>query len=136
MGDKSEDKWRAQPLEFKLDMLKNIDRMVELQRQQIETMGELKRTLLHHWMKERVPEPQHVPAKWITGLWLAMENSKDKAEPKFHYDRKVWDIEEAQYCLDWIVPIHDRANQPIISIANHLKQMARRRKLSKQREEY
>ena len=135
MTDDSTERWRQKPLDFKLDMLRNIDKMLALQEKQKATMEELKRALIGHWMLTRIPEPYQVDPKWLLRMVRTRLKSIDNGQDFFYLDSQLWHVDEANYCIEWLAPILDKCDTRAFLISAEIRQETRRHELAKQREE-
>lgn len=136
MTDDSTERWRQKPLDFKLDMLRNMDALLQLEAKKQATMLELKRALIGHWMLERIPEPNNVDPRWLLRMVRTRLKSIDNGQEFFYLDRQVWHVDEANYCIEWLAPILDKRDTRTFLISAQIRQEIRRHEIAKQREEY
>jgi len=64
----AEEKWIAFPVEKKLEFFTIHDRLVEAEKKKIELLGELRKCLLHSWVKSIVGDLKERDERWFLTL--------------------------------------------------------------------
>lgn len=134
MADDSTERWLQKPLDFKLGMLKQMDDLLQLEAKKMETMHEMKRALIGHWMKDRVPNFLNIDPRYVLRMVRVRLKTLDAKGTDFYLEGQLWNVEEARYFIEWIVPILDKRDTRTFLLSAQIRQEARRYELSKQRE--
>ena len=102
-----DEKYKAVPIETRVQMFKNIDDLIELHKKQNELMLELKRSLMHKWEKN-VDNKVEVTAKSFKALVNAYYTAVEAGAPQFKWQESELLVGYAKYLIEYLEPIVER----------------------------
>jgi len=99
----SEEKWLAMPVEKKLEFFSVHDRLVAAENRKLELLGELRKCLIHAWMKHTFGDLKDHDEKWFFGLVLRYYALVRANDPVFCYrDVANLPMEIMPIAIEWM----------------------------------
>lgn len=109
MTDIGAGKWLDKPNEFKLALFANCEEMIALCHRKVELMHELKRSLLHHWMKGEpivvmVNCDEKAFLKIVRAYYGAIEKGLDRFFVEIDRQEHELLVAYAKYLIEYLEP--------------------------------
>ena len=102
-----DEKYKAMPIEKRVQMFENIDQLIELHKEQNELMLELKRSLMDEWEKN-VDNEVEVTIKSFKALVNAYYTAVERGATQFVWQDRELLVSYAKYLIEYLEPLVER----------------------------
>lgn len=106
LEDMAKMKWLNFPMEQKIELLRNIEKLVALEEQKCKLMGEMRRSFLHHWMKHDQSQPSSINfdlrlfKKLVLKYYECVHDEREQFELEGHQFLTAY----AKYLIEYLEP--------------------------------
>ena len=108
----SEEKWLAMPVEKKLEFFSVHDRLVAAENRKLALLGELRKCLIHAWMKHTFGDLKDHDEKWFFGLVLRYYALVREGKAEFCYrDVAILPMEVMPIAIEWMTDYYKKRAQ-------------------------
>lgn len=111
----SEEKWLAMPVEKKLEFFSVHDRLVAAENRKLELLGELRKCLIHAWMKHTFGDLKDHDVKWFYGFVTTYYAKLRAKATEFCYRDVAIPMAVAEIAIDWMTPYYKKQEDPTSS---------------------